>query len=221
MSETNSPTASVAHNVVALPSHLGWAIAIAIAFSVVLAGIEIVSEAKKPIRSCLVPQSFLYLILLGFGNVITTLLATIPVAKLDPSLASYNFLFASFLGVFAFQSILKNMNVTILDKGVLTIQDWMDKAKSAAAASAILKDVERTELDRGDLARKLADISEGKLNAFIAAKLPPTSIGGIVAKLDADAKANNADAKLYKAYALVVVISRNEIVGFLNQNRNQ
>ena len=156
----------------------------------------------------------MYLILLGFGNVITTLLATIPVAKFDPSLASYNFLFAPFLGVFAFQSILKNMNVTILDKGVLTIQDWMDKAKSAAAATEILKDVERTELNRGVLAQKLANISEGKLNAFIAAKLPPTSAVGIVAKLDADAKANNADARLYKAYALVVVISRNEIVGF-------
>lgn len=106
------------------------------------------------------------------------------------------------------------MNVTILDKGVLTIQDWMDKAKSAAAATEILKDVERTELNRGVLAQKLANISEGKLNAFIAAKLPPTSAVGIVAKLDADAKANNADARLYKAYALVVVISRNEIVGF-------
>lgn len=130
-------------------------------------------------------------------------------------MAPFYFIFTAFIGVFAFQSIIKNMNVTILDKGVLTIQDWIDKAKTGAAAAAILHDVERTEIERGRLAQELAAVADGKLNAFVASKLPAAAGVNIVPQLDASANANNADPKLYKAYALVTVVSRNEIVAFL------
>lgn len=203
-------------DVLALPSHLEWAIVIAIALSLFLASVDIVSEAKKPLRSCLVAQSLIYVVLLAFGNVITTLLAAIPAVKTGPAFAEYHFLFASFLGVFAFQTILKNMNVTILDKGVLTIQDWLDKAKLNAAAAAIVNDVRRTDLDRGHLAERLSRVAEDKLNAFIATKLPIGDGSSIVTKLEAEAKANSANSKLYKAYALVAAVNRSEILGFLS-----
>jgi hypothetical protein len=137
------------------------------------------------------------------------------VTRLSATLELYYFLFAAFAGVFAFQSILKNMNVTILDKGVLTIQDWIDKARSAATAAAILRDIERTDLARGDLAKRLADIDDNKLNAFVASKLPAAAGINIVPQLDASAKANGADPKLYKAYALVAVVPQSEIKAFL------
>lgn len=215
MNGTNPATPTLPHAVAGLPTHLGWAIAIAVALSLVLAYIEITSEAKKPFRSCLVPQSFFYAVILTFGNVVTTLLSAAVVSRLSPSLAPFHFIFTAFIGVFAFQSILKNMNVTILDKGVLTIQDWIDKAKTGAAAASILRDLERTEIERGSLAQKLAAVADVKLNAFVASKLPAAVGVNIVPQLDASAIANNADPKLYKAYALVTVVARNEIVAFL------
>jgi hypothetical protein len=138
---------------------------------------------------------------------------------LGASLTPYYFLLAAFIGVFAFQSILKNMNITILDKGVLTIQDWLDKAKSGAAAAAILHDIERIDLARGSLAQQLATVPESKLNALLASKLPVAAGGSIVAQLDAAAVANSADPQLYKAYALVEVISPSVITAFLQSLR--
>jgi hypothetical protein len=55
---------------------------------------------------------------------------------------------------------LKNTNVTVLDKGVLTIQDWIKKAKTAAAAATIENDIERTDIARGRLATGLAMIPD-------------------------------------------------------------
>jgi hypothetical protein len=60
-----------------------------------------------------------------------------------------------------------------------------------------------------------APVADGKLNAFVASKLPAAVGVNIVPQLDASANANNADPKLYKAYALVTVVARNEIVAFL------
>jgi hypothetical protein len=135
MNVTNAAGTATQTGASGLPDHLAWAIALAIAFSFILAAIEITAEARKPLRSCLILQSFLYCLLLAFGNVITTLLAAVLVSKMDPSLSPYYFFFAAFFGVFAFETILKHTNVTVLDKGVLTIQDWIKKARTAAAAA--------------------------------------------------------------------------------------
>ncbi len=48
--------------------------------------------------------------------------------KLPESLKPYYFLFAPFFGVFGFETVLKNTNITMFDKGVLTIQTWIEKA---------------------------------------------------------------------------------------------
>lgn len=212
----NAATQIASHDVAALPNHFAWAIVIAILLSLVLGYVEIVSDAKKPFRSCLVAQSFSYVVLLAFGNVVTTIFAATVVVKLSATLEPYYFLFAAFAGVFAFQSVLKNMNVTILNHGVLTIQDWIEKARSAAAEAAILRDIQRTDLARGELAKRLAGVDDAKLNAFVASKLPAAAGSNIVPQLDASAKANNADPKLYKAYALVAVVPQSEIKAFLS-----
>jgi len=218
MIATGSVGTTSTTDALALPTHIGWAIFFAIALSAILASIEIVREAKKPLASCMIWQSLLYVVLLAFGNVITTLLAAVPAVKTGPAYAHYHFLFAAFLGVFAFETILRNMNVTVLDKGVFTIQDWLDKAKVNAAAAAIANDVRRTALDHGNLANRLSQIEEQQLNAFLAAKMPLADGTSIVAKLEAEAYANNANPRLYKAYALVTAVDRSEILGFLSQH---
>jgi hypothetical protein len=59
----------------ALPAHLGWALVIAVVFSLLLASIEIADKSKMPLFSCLVVPSFLYFCIRAFGNVVATLLA--------------------------------------------------------------------------------------------------------------------------------------------------
>jgi len=77
-------------------------------------------------------------------------MATAIVTKMDPNLKPFYSIFAAFIGVFAFETILKNINVTVLDKGVLTIQVWIDKALTAAAAAAIVRDIRRIDIENGN-----------------------------------------------------------------------
>ncbi len=96
--------------------------------------VEIPSRAKTNLASCFVAPSLTYVLVLCFGNVITTILAALAVVKMPASLAPYYFLLAPFFGVFGFETVLKNTNITMFDKGVLTIQTWIEKALEAAAA---------------------------------------------------------------------------------------
>jgi hypothetical protein len=201
-----------------LPEHLEWSIVLAIAVSFILAAIEINGEVRKTFRCCLIPQSFLYVFLLVFGNVVTTLLAAVLVEKLSPSLSAWFWFFAVFFGVFAFEAILKNTNITLLDKGVLTIQDWIKKALTGAAAAAVAKDVQLNDRETGQLAAALAQVPESRLNAFAAIKLTTSSVTSIVPQLDAAAAANNADPMLYKAYAIASALSPSVVRAFLAQN---
>jgi glucan phosphoethanolaminetransferase (alkaline phosphatase superfamily) len=197
-----------------LPEHLAWAIVLAVVFSVILAAIEISSESKKPLRSCLGTQSFIYCCLLIFGNVLTTLAVCIPVSRMSPSLSPYFFLFAAFFGIFGFEAILKNTNVTILNQGVLTIQDWLKKALAGAAGAAIERDTRLINADGGRLANRLIALPEIKLNAIVMLKLAKGA-PDMVHQLDAIAKANNADTILYKAYTIVSAVPESEVEAFL------
>jgi hypothetical protein len=199
------------------PEHLGWAITAAVITSLILAAVEIDREVKKTFICCLIPQSLFYALLLILGNVISTLLAALPVRKLDSSLAPYYWLFSAFFGVFAFETILKNTNVTVLDKGVLTIQDWIKKALTGAAAAAVLRDVRLRDKETGRLAASLSQVSEGQLNAFLAIKLSKQIGDDIVLRLDAAAATNKANSMLYKAYAVASAVPRSEVLAFLAQ----
>ena len=177
---------------------IGRALALAVAASFVIALIEVPTKAKTPLRQCFGWPSALYVALLSFGNVVTTLLASQAVDKLPLSLAPYYFLFAAFFGVFAFETVLKNTNITMFDKGVLTIQDWIEKALNFAAAASIdrlenLKDLE--EKERFD---ELMKLPEKDLNTRILNQMG----AGVVPKLDAEAMSDGADSKQYKALRL-------------------
>jgi len=137
---------------------------------------------------------------------------------MNPGLAPYYWFFAAFFGVFAFETVLKNTNVTVLDKGVLTIQDWMKKALTGATAAAIVRDVRLNDREIGKLAAALAKVPEARLNAFAAIKLTSGAGTGVVPQLDATAAANNADPMLYKAYAIAYAVSPSVVRAFLTEN---
>jgi hypothetical protein len=185
-----------------------------VVFSLLLASIEIADKSKMPLFSCLVVPSFLYFCIRAFGNVVATLLASALVVKIDPGLAAYYFLFAAFLGIFSFETILKNMNVTVAGAGILTLQAWMDKALNVASAAAIERDLQRTHIQVEKLANQLSKIPEPELNAFVAINLANQG-PNIVQTLDNTAKANHANPRLIKGYAVATVVSRNQVVAFL------
>ncbi|MGD0830295.1 MAG: hypothetical protein ABR907_05080 [Terracidiphilus sp.] len=200
--------------VTVLPGHLDWALALAVGFSFVLASIEISNESKRPMRSCLVFPSFLYCSIRAFGNVVATLLALILVARIDPALANFYWLFAAFLGIFSFETILKNMNVTVAGAGILTLQAWMDKALNAASAASIERDLQRTQIDIQKLASRLSEIDGGDLNAFVVVNLA-NQVPNIVDTLEKTAAANKANPRLHKGYAVATVVTRSQVIAFL------
>jgi hypothetical protein len=191
-----------------------WAIGIAVFLSLLLAFIEIANRSKARLRACFGIFSFLYCLVLCVGNVVTTLFASLVAITLPSSLSSYYFLFAAFFGVFGFEIILKNTNITMFDKGVLTIQAWIEKALSAAAGAAIDKqeDYKQSEVTR--LVEKLLELQENQINARVLVKMGKEA----VTSLDAAARASSADRKEYKVRQLVATLSRSESAALLRAN---
>lgn len=190
------------------------AILIAVVASLVFALIEIPSRAKTTsFRAILVAPAFFYWVILAFGNTVTTLLASLSVTKLPSSLADFYFLLSAFFGLFGFQTILKNTNITMFDKGVLTIQDWIDKALNAAAAAAIDRQEMLKQQEETRLIAKLIQESNRDINARVLTKLG----NGKVEALDAAAKSSGANPKLYKVSQLVTVLSPSERAALLRE----
>jgi hypothetical protein len=194
---------------------LGLAITSAILFSFAIGMVEVDRQVQKTLRCCFVPQALIYGLLLALGNVVATILAALLVEKLDARLAPYYWLLEAFLGVFAFQMVLKNTNITFGNSGVLTIEQWTKKALTSATAAAIARDTHLNTIETGRLAACLAKVPIGPLNAFAAAKLTASAGANVVPTLDAKASANNADPMLYKAFAIAEVVPRNVILAFV------
>lgn len=206
----------IADAVANLPqADFAWAISIAIGLSLLIAFIEIPSQSKSQIRACFVAPSFIYWVVLSFGNGITTLLASLAVVKLPASLAPYYSLFMAFFGVFGFETVLKNTNITMFDKGVLTIQNWIEKAANAAVAAAIAKQEDLTAQERDILVDQLMKLPGAEINARVLDKMG----AGAVKKLDAAAKASSADPKLYKVFQLVSILKHSEREALLRTRR--
>jgi hypothetical protein len=199
----------------ALPSgDIRAAIGIAIAVSLVFALIEIPAKAKTTrLRACLVGPSFFYWAVLSFGNTVTTLLASVAVVKMLPSLSDYYFLLSAFFGVFAFETVLKNTNITMFDKGVLTIQNWIDKALDAAAAATIDRQETLKQEEETRLVQQLRQKAETEINTRILNKMGD----GKVETLDKAAQASGADRQLYKIYQLVTILTSNERAALLKE----
>jgi len=193
------------------PSDLLWAVAIAVGLSFLIACIEIPSKSKCQLRACFIGASLFYWSVLSFGNIVTTVLASLAVVKLPANIAPYYFILSAFFGVFGFETILKNTNITMFDRGVLTIQNWIEKALNAAAAAAIDQQENLKREAETRLVNKLMELPEVELNTRILHKLGPET----VSKLEAASKASSADAKLYKVLQLVATLTRSETAALL------
>jgi hypothetical protein len=197
------------------------AVVLAAAFSFLIACIEVHSSAKvSELQSSFTPTFFVYVLVLLIGNIASTLVAativTPPKAVAGQGSANVttqptnNAFFAlgpaafwyAFLGVFAFEALLQRVNLTISNQPVLTIHDWITKAKDAAVAASIEKQASTEQQRVQDLARRLArQLTPAEMNTHVLNLLGVDKVAG----LEQAATANNADLQLYKALALATI----------------
>jgi hypothetical protein len=181
--------------------------AAAVAFSALMACVEIPNRSKVGLRACGVLPSLFYWLMLSIGNTVATALASIEVVKLPTTLSNVYWLFCAFFGVFAFEVIIKKTNITVLDQGVLTIKDWIDRALNGAAAAAIEQNESQKQKLENSVVEKLLKLAPADVNTQILNKMGP----GAVAKLDQAAADSSANAHQYKVLQLVKELSRSEI----------
>lgn len=168
----------------------------AIALTLLIALIEIPAKSKVSAKACYWNGPFpLYVVILALGNSVAALLASL--VPLPGPLVTFAAFFNGFFGVFAFQGVMSNTNITFLDKGVLTIEDWIAKARDYAVAAAIVKQAKDEDREKNKIALELQQLDEGKLDTYIDNKLGNAAF----LEIQTLAKTHGTNAVLYKALA--------------------
>lgn len=170
---------------------------IAIPLSCLIVAIEVTRAAGSSLTGTLRGSTFLYVVIVAVGNIFTTFLAAATTAQQIPGTAPGWFWYA-FLGVFGFEVLLKNVNVTFSGIGVLSINDWITKAKDSAVADVIEAEVLRKEQQAHTLALRLKQLSPKELNAHVINILGQDQLQ----TLESAANQGKADPQLIKALAL-------------------
>jgi hypothetical protein len=116
-------------------SELQYAIYFSVGLTLLIALIRLFTERGVKVQYLFNLHVFLYLLILLVGNIATTLLAVKLTQDFFSHLSGPNWFWISFLGVFGFEAIIKNINITIFKTGVLTINDWIERALDTAVNS--------------------------------------------------------------------------------------
>jgi hypothetical protein len=130
--------------------------------TVLVSLVEIKQSSKSSFQACIAGWYFAYLGLLFTGNSVAAAFASYFIeSKVPASLRASPLALCAlygFLGVFAFSAIVSRINVTLFDKGVLTIDEWIGKARDNATAASIAGQVRR-DYDRVERnARELQEL---------------------------------------------------------------
>ena len=176
---------------------------VALCLTYLLVLVEVLLRARATFKATLNLPCLFYLVILAFGNILVSLLALAPLAgQVALSVKPWAHpLLAAFAGCFGFHAVLSNTNLTFFQKKVLTLDDWIAKARSLAAGAANEKQSAMDAEEDIAIARRLATLDASKLNAYVAEYLPGTDIP----ELESRARANGADPPLYKALALATL----------------
>ena len=175
---------------------LARAALISMSFSGLIVAIELTKAARSSLWGNIRSPTLVYFMIVTVGNVFTTFLAVASIENFPVSIPK-GFGYA-FVGVFGFEALLKNINLTFAGIGVLSIDDWITKAKDAAVADVIEADVLRKEMAAQRLAQRLRAFPTQELNAHVNDLLG----NGQVQALEQEAQQANADPQFVKALAL-------------------
>lgn len=174
--------------------------------------IELPARAKSNVRACISYPTLVYVAILTVGNLLTTLLAYFSI-NLGEHLGEYEVwrpVASAVAGVFAFEAVLSNSNITYLDRNILTISDWIATARDQAIAQAVKAQARRDDDQALKLANLLTELEEGRLNTYIANNAKQD-----VSQLDSEAANQNLDRKLHKALVLVAKISLDRVASIV------
>jgi hypothetical protein len=119
-----------------------YSIYFTIALTLLIALIRLLKEDDAKLPYLFNVRVLLYVLILLVGNIATTLMAVKLTEKYLTDQSGPAWFWVSFLGVFGFEAIVKNINITMFKTGVLTINDWIDKAMGSAVESIKQKEVE-------------------------------------------------------------------------------
>ena len=183
-------------------------------FTIVLVGVTIMHETKARLSAFFCPQCFLFALVFLVGNSFGTFVALFQAPEILAGIAGdgnsetalagmvgdFGVPFvAAFIGVFAFQGVLGNTNITVFGKGVLTIEDWITKAKNAAIAKVVIKEDELLTNEEVVLYGELSNLGEQRLNTFLLSE------GADLPEIEAAVQKHRVDPLLFKSQALVAV----------------
>ena len=125
------------------------ALVISSLLSVLLSLIQIASQSKVYIvKSYFTVLLAFYVLIMIVGNVLTTLISASVIENYTTSASNGSeqgrillvgplWIWYSAFGVFGFEALIQKMNITFFDKGVLSINDWITKAKNSATAATL------------------------------------------------------------------------------------
>lgn len=148
-------------------SDIAIALWLAVGMSLLISVIEMISQAKARLGALRVTPYPFYLIILCLGNCAATLLATTAI-EASGGIPGPQWFWPAFIGVFAFEALIQQLNVTLFDNGVLTIREWISKAREAAVAAVIQKELNLGKAATLKLAKGLeAKLSEEQINAHV------------------------------------------------------
>ena len=180
---------------------LPFALVFVFVLTLLMTFLEVFHLSKSRFKSVVFNLHYLiYFLIQLIGNVLTTLLATYLFKdKIPEDLNDWRFFIYAILGAFSFYGILSNANINFLDAKLLTIQEWIQKAKDSASEAAIKKDLLSDEKEKMDLALKLKECDEDMINTSLFRKKNQKEKTQFLR----DMARSEGDQKLYKCFELV------------------
>lgn len=140
---------------------ISYALVASVFITIVLSSIQIFSDTKiKEVKPHLTIQLFFYVFVMAIGNIITTLTASSFIDDLIAEKQNSFFsrgpvwLWYSFIGVFGFEIIIQRINISIFDKGLLTVSDWITKAKNTSVSATLERASELNLMEKQQLANR-------------------------------------------------------------------
>jgi len=170
-------------------------------FSLIAALVELQFRSKASLFSCFVGSSFLYVALAGFFNTLAAAMAASLLQTKLPGGPVLTPMFYALFGVFAFEAVLSNTNITIFGKGVLAFQEWTGKARDPAVTAVQHRQVQ-IESDRTTaLANRLIRLDDGKLTAYLLDAFGKDAGERLIQDSETYQQKYHADAKFLRALA--------------------
>lgn len=181
-------------------------------FTLLLVTIQLLQSADCSMRAMASMHSLLYLLIFVIGNIMATILAAEMLAQqLSNELSAYAPFLQAFAGVFSFQFVLGNTNISVFQKDVLAINDWITQAKQLAIQKAQERQIELDDAALIVNTNKLSRLDEEQLNLYLK-----TQLNEDIDKLEQDAAASHIPANKYKAMILASSLTLSQLKAILN-----